>query len=192
MKAFSFSHYVVILLLFAGCASTTEVIYDYNMDTDFSAYDTYVLCVDDFSIEHSNHPNIDNETTRRLIADAVAFEMENRNHKTNVFDPQLQAGFKIIISEETVKFNNCEHSSELEYWESCTIHEETYEQETLITYVADFKTNKVLWHATIPCNLNKPKNKLQPYISELVAELFNTYPKPISANNDPDYKKSLK
>jgi len=167
----------LVLLLLFNCASTSEVVYDYNLETDFNQYNTYVLCVDDFFVEYSNYPNLDNEDIRRHIGDAVDTEMTVTGHKTNVFDPQLQAGFRLLISEKTAEFKNCEHSADLEYWESCTIHQETYKAETLVAYVADFKTSKVLWHASILCDLNKSDKKLKPYINGLVKDIFATYPK---------------
>jgi hypothetical protein len=178
--------FIIALALFTYCAVPHTVMYDYDLEADFDAYTTYVLCSDDFMVTNMDHPNIDNEEVRILIGDAIGEAMEARGHRTNVFDPELQAGFRIAIREETSKFNNCEHSDELVYWQSCEIHEEIYEQETLITYVADFKTNKVLWQASIPCQLNKPEKKLQVYIRELVNELFDTYPKEVDSTNHLD------
>lgn len=163
--------------LVLGCASTSEVIYDYNLDINFSDYDTYVLCIDDLFVENYNYPNIDNEAVRQELGEAVSEQMEIRDHRTNVFDPQLQVGFRIAIKEETVEFNNCEHSGELEYWEECRIHNEKYQTETLVVYVADFKTNEIIWQASLRCDLNKSRKNLRPYIDELVAKLFETYPK---------------
>ncbi|MCA0153921.1 DUF4136 domain-containing protein [Winogradskyella vincentii] len=183
----------LLLLLFAiilGCASTSEVVYDYNLEVDFNQYDTYVLCMDDFFVEHTNHPDLDNEEVRRIIGDAVALEIENKGHRTNVLKPQLQAGFRLLISEETAEFTDCEHSEELEYWESCTIHTETYEEETLVVYVADFETKKVIWHASIVCDLQQSEKKLKPYIYDLVSDLYDTYPKTLVAKN-PDEKKEF-
>jgi hypothetical protein len=187
MRIYSVLSSLLLLLLF-NCAATSEVVYDYNLDTDFNQYDTYVLCLEDFEVEHLNYPNLDNERVRQKIGDAVALQMENTGHRTNVFEPQLQAGFRIIISEEKTEFKNCEHSKYLEYWESCTIHEEVYEEETLIVYVADFNTNKVLWHASIVCDLNKSKKNLTPYIQGLVSDLFQTYPKTQVGRNPDDTK----
>ncbi|EDP70169.1 hypothetical protein FBALC1_11567 [Flavobacteriales bacterium ALC-1] len=177
-----------LFLLLINCAATSDVVYDYNLDVDFNQYNTYVLCTEDFTVEHIDNPKLDNENIRHLIGDAVALEMENKAHQTNDFEPQLQAGFRILISEKTVTFQNCEHSKDLEYWESCKIEEQTYEQETLVVYVADFKTNKVLWHASIICNLSKSKKRLTPYINELVKELFATYPKTEVGQNPEDSK----
>jgi hypothetical protein len=167
----------LLFLLLSNCVATSAVVYDYNLEVDFNQYHTYVLCMDDFFVSHPDHPNLDNEELRQLIGDAVAIEMENKAHHTNVFDPQLQAGFTLLIHEETVQFESCEYSEELEYWESCKLQEETYEQETLVVYVSDFKTNMVLWHASIVCDLNTSKKKRQSYINSLVKDLFATYPK---------------
>ena len=180
-----------ILLLLLNCAATSEVVYDYNLEVDINQYDTYVLSIEDFTVEHLNHTKIANDVVRQIIGDAVAVEMENKSHKTNVWEPQLQAGFRIVISEETVEFENCEHSKHLEYWESCTIHEETYEEETLIVYVADFATNKVLWHASIVCELEKSEKKLKPYINGLVKDLFDTYPKTQVGHNPDELKEDI-
>ncbi|WP_299361677.1 DUF4136 domain-containing protein [Winogradskyella sp.] len=190
MRVYSILSTFLLLLLF-NCAATSEVVYDYNLEVDFNQYDTYVLCIEDFSVEHLDHPQIDNQTVRHLIGDAVAIEMENKAHKTNVLKPQLQAGFRILISEEKAQFKNCEHSKYLEYWENCSIHEESYEEETLVVYVADFKTNKVLWHASIICELDKSKKKLEPYISELVKNLFETYPKTQVGQNPEEFKEEI-
>lgn len=173
--------YLVFSLVFS-CASTSSLMFDYNMNVDFESFSTYVLCSDDFMVINDDHPKIDNEITRRKIALAVAEAMEARGHKTNVFNPELQSGFRIAIKEKTAKFNNCEHSKELLYWESCSIHKETYEEETLIVYVANFETNQVLWQASIPCHLDQPHQKLDSYISELVEMLFDTYPKTANLN----------
>ena len=189
MRVYSVILGLLFVLLF-NCAATSEVIFDYNLDVDFNQYDTYALCIDDFFVENPNYPQVDNEKIRQLIGDAVGIEMESKAHRTNISEPQLQAGFRLLISEETIQFTNCEYSTDLEYWENCKLNEETYEQETLIVYVADFNTNKVLWHASISCDLNKPKKKLQPYINGLVKDLFATYPKTQIAQN-PDESKEF-
>ena len=181
---------ILSFVIIVGCASTNEVVYDYNLEADFNKYETYVLCLDDFFVEHPNHPELDNEDTRRLIGDAVELEMERKDHRTNVLKPQLQAGFRILISEESAEFKDCEHADDLEYWENCTIHTKKYEEETLVVYVADFETKKVLWHASILCELKQPDKKLKPYIDGLVRALFDTYPKTVVQKNPDDFKEN--
>jgi hypothetical protein len=173
---------IVLALLLSSCAVNQAVMYDYDLDVDFESFSTYVLCSDDFMISNVDHPKIDNEEVRILIGDAIAEAMELRGHRTNVFEPELQAGFRIAIKEQNSKFNNCEHSEELEYWESCEIHQERYEQETLIAYVADFTSNQILWQASIPCNLKKSKEQLPGYVNELITLLFETYPKTVNSS----------
>ncbi len=172
--------YLILPFLMFGCASTSSVVFDYNLDIDFNNYNTYVLCVEDLFVENANYPNRDNEYLRQLIGDALELEMEERAHSTNVLNPQLQVGFKIVIKEEQVSFNNCEHSGELEYWENCKVHNQTYHQETLVTYVSDYTTNKVLWQASIDCSMNKSRKKLKSYVEGIVSQLFDTYPKDIT------------
>ena len=183
-------HLITLLLtsLLFNCAATSDVVYDYNLDINFNDFDTYVLCIEDYALEHIDHPKFDNEQTRAIIGDAIALEMENKGHRTNVFEPQLQAGFKLLLRQETAQFNNCEHSEELGFWENCKIHEETYEQESLVVYVADFDTNEVLWHASLPCDFNKSKKQLERYIDTLVKDLFSTYPKTQIGKNPDEAK----
>jgi len=47
-----------------------------------------------------------------------------------------------------------------------------------------------LWHASILCDLNKPKKNQQPYINGLVKDLFATYPKSQIGQN-PDESKEF-
>jgi hypothetical protein len=180
MKLFKF-YLSAFLLLFISCASTQEVIFDYNKNVDFNQYSTFVLCVDDLFVEYTNQPNYDNKTVRNYLAEAVEYEMKKRNHRTNVLNPELQVGFTITISENTVSFVNCEEENTLDYWKECKIQERTYLEETLITYVSDYKTNEIIWQASIDCSLNKPKKLLKEHIDELVKQLFNTYPKTVKA-----------
>lgn len=169
--------YLAFALILQGCASTAEVIFDYNLDIDFDNYDTYVLCVEDLSVENDLYPNHDNTTTREYIANAIESEMQLRGHKTNVLNPQLQVGFRLIIVEEDVSFKSCTFSEELEYWENCKVEHATYLKETLILYASDYNTNKIIWQASIECDMNKSKKKLESYVYETVALLFDTYPK---------------
>jgi len=158
---------------------SNEVLYDYNLDVEFTSYETYVMCSDDFMVVNTAYPQKDNEELRVLIGDAIAQAMEDRGHKTNVFDPQLQAGFMIIIKEPGADPSNCEDQSALQYWENFKLQTEQYDKETLVAYVADFKTNKIIWQASIACRLDRSEYQIKDYIKELVAELFATYPKKV-------------
>ena len=169
--------FYIFLLTIMGCASVSDIVYDYNLNADFDSYTTFVICNEDLFSEDTNHPKIDNEVNRSMIAKAVSKQMELRNHKTNVFSPQLQAGFRIVVKKQTVSFKDCSYSEEFGYWEECKIEEETYDQESLILYVADFKTNTIIWQASLKCNLNKSKKNLEFHIQDLVSKLYETYPK---------------
>lgn len=179
MKTFKI-YLVLILVLNLNCASTQEVIFDYNLNIDFDQFSTFVLCVDDLFVEHTNQPNYDNKNIRNYLAEAVTSEMQKRNHKTNVLNPELQVGFIITLTENHVSFNNCEENKALGYWQECKIEEHIYLEESLITYVSDYKTNEIIWQASVKCDLNKPKKQLKQHIDDLVKQLFETYPKTIT------------
>ncbi|MFD2824726.1 DUF4136 domain-containing protein [Lacinutrix iliipiscaria] len=175
MKTFkSFS--LIATLLVLGCAAPNAIISEYDETIDFNYYDTFVLCVEDFNINNTKHPELDNTYVRELIGLEVENNMEVLGYKTNVLQPQLQAGFKIAITEEEVMVRNCEVQEKLGYWETCTINNVIYTRETLIVYVSDINKNQVIWQATIPCELNKSKKRLQHYIKPLIEELFLEFP----------------
>ena len=69
MRVYSIISGFLLLLLF-NCAATSEVVYDYNLEVDFNQYDTYVLCIEDFTVEHLNYPQLDNDLVRQTIGDA--------------------------------------------------------------------------------------------------------------------------
>lgn len=176
MKALKFLSTIVILTLF-GCASTSAVLYEFDESVDFDNYTTFVLCIDDLFVENTNYPNYDNNQVRALIGDAIEKEMKSKGHKTNVLNPELQAGFRLIVQEKETTFTNCEQESEYDYWKECTIDTVVYTEETLVLYVSDINKNQVIWQASLTCNLNRSKRKIETYVNELVEIMFNEYPK---------------
>ena len=171
---------LLVLLLFSfiiGCASTENIISDYDETVDFNKYSTFVICIDDLFVENTTFPKYDNNKIRSLVSDAVELQMIAFGHKTNVLEPELQAGFKLIVEEKEATFKNCDIEDELHYWHECTINTEIYTTETLIIYVSDFKMNQIIWQASIECDMNKSGANLQAYIKELVIKLFKEYPR---------------
>lgn len=169
----------ILVVLTNSCATTESVSYDYDNTINFNHYTTFVLCVDDLFVENTNYPNYDNKYIREQLATTFENKMIALNHKTDVFNPQLQVGFKLVVKEEQITFTNCDNQNEYNYWDKCTINTEIYTNETLIAYVSDFEKNQIIWQATIPCDLNKSRNILLKYIPELTEKLFKTYPKSI-------------
>jgi len=176
MKSLKSLSLILILTLY-GCASTGSVFSEFDEDIDFDSYTTFVLCIDDLFVENTNYPNYDNNQVRAMIGDAIEKQMQNKSHKTNVLNPELQAGFRLVVEEKEATFTNCEQESEYGYWKECTIDTAIYTEETLVLYVSDINKNQVIWQASMTCYLNKSKNKLQAYVDELVEKLFNEYPK---------------
>jgi hypothetical protein len=176
MKTLKFLSLSLVFLLF-GCASTSSIISEFDEEVDFDSYSTYVLCIDDLFVENTNFPNHDNNEVRGIIGDAIEKQMEKRGHKTNVLNPELQAGFRLVVQEKEATFTNCDQQSEYEYWKECTIDTVIYTEETLVLYVSDINKNQVIWQASVTCDLNRSKNKIEGYVNQLVESLFNEYPK---------------
>ena len=175
-KTYKFFTIFIISLLF-GCASTSTVLSDFDETIDFENYNTFVLCIDDLFVENIKYPKSDNNTIRQLIGDQIELHMINTGHKTNVLNPQLQAGFKIVIEQKANTFTNCEIQDDYNYWRECTIKTVTYNEETLVVYVSDIEKNQIIWQASKTCDLNRSKKAIKPYLEELVESLFNEYPK---------------
>jgi len=175
MKSLNLFSLVTLLLLF-GCAATVDIISEYDEEVDFNYYETYVLCLEDFHVDNTKYPNLDNTFVRQLIGDEVDNHMAALGYRTSVFKPQLQAGFKISITEEENIVKNCELDNEFAYWRTCTINTVVYTKETLIVYVSDLEKNQVIWQASIPCELDKSKNALKKETKLLVEQLFLEFP----------------
>lgn len=178
MKGF-WSLYLTILILIFGCASTSDVkvLYDFDETANFNDYTTFVICVDDLFVENSNYPKYDNNTVRQLIGKEIEDQMEGLGYKTNVIRPELQAGFQLLIVEEEAMFTNCDLHENYNYWQSCTIKNVTYTEETLVVYVSDLQKNQVIWQASVDCDLNRPEIALKNYVMDIVDKLFDKYPK---------------
>ena len=170
---------LLTLLIFSfiiGCASTENIISDYDETVDFNKYTTFVICIDDLFVENTTFPKYDNNKIRSYLSDAVGLQMVSLGHKTNVLNPELQAGFKLVVEEKESTFKNCDIKDELGYWKECSINTEIYTTESLIIYVSDFEMNQIIWQASIECNMNKSSTNLKSYINDLVIKLFNEYP----------------
>ena len=167
---------IISIFILLGCAASNAILSEYDKTIDFNYYETFVLCVDDLHVENIKYPNLDNNNVRALIGDELTFQMEALGYKTNVMKAQLQVGFKLVITEDTVQVTNCEIQEEIGYWKSCTIDDVVYTRETLVVFVSDIDQNQVVWQATIPCDLNKSEYKLKESIENLVSQLFEVYP----------------
>ena len=172
--------YCLLAIIF-GCASTEDVIAEFDENIDFDAYHTFVLCVDDLFVENTSYPNYDNNYVRDLIGEAVEMNMIIRGHRTNIPNPELQVGFRLIIEEKLGTIYNCDFNEEFRYWEECTLDTIQYTSETIVIYASDILKDQIIWQASIGCNLNKRKGKLREYVYELVEKLFETYPIPINS-----------
>lgn len=170
---------LIAVLFFFGCASTADlkILTDYDDTANFNDYKAFVICVDDLFIENSNYPKYDNNKVRQLIGKEIEGQMEGLGYKTNVIKPELQAGFQLLIVQEETTFTNCDLDEDYNYWQTCTIKNVTYTEETLVVYVSDLQKNQVIWQASVNCNLNKPEIALKNYVMDIVDVLFDKYPK---------------
>ncbi len=169
----------VVMVLVMGCASTEDVLSEFDETVDFDSYETFVLCIDDLFVENTAYPNYDNNYVRELISEEVEKHMIDKGHRTNVLKPQLQVGFQLIVQEKEATFTNCEVQDEYNYWKECTIDTVVYTEETLVIYVSDFSMNQVVWQASVQCDMNKAKSRLPDYVKGVVETLFMEYPKAI-------------
>ncbi|WP_460218689.1 DUF4136 domain-containing protein [Psychroserpens sp. MEBiC05023] len=171
--------YLFILLLMFNCATTSSVIFDYDIDEDFNQHNTFVICEDDLIAKNTRFPQQDNSKIRDLLSEEVTLKLESFGLHVDMNNPDLQAGFRLVITEETTDFRDCTDEGEFLYWEKCTIKTISHTTETLILYVSNLKKNQIIWQASIPCDMNKSKSRLKSHINELVNTLYETYPNTI-------------
>ena len=170
---------ILMLALLVGCASTENVLSEFDETADFDNYTTFVICVDDLFVENTDYPSYDNNYVRELIGEEVEKQMLAKGHKTNVQEPELQAGFQLVVEEKEATFTNCELDDEYNYWHECTIDTIVYTEETLVVYVSNFEKNQIIWQASMQCDMSRSKASLPKYVKELVDKLFKEYPKVI-------------
>ncbi|WP_298899691.1 DUF4136 domain-containing protein [uncultured Psychroserpens sp.] len=175
MKTFQLP-YLFIFLLIVSCAATSSIDFDYDIDEDFNSHNTFVICEDDLLVEHSNYPDYDNASIREYLSQEVSSQVENLGLTVDSTNPDVQVGFRLVISEETATFRDCSEFSEFNYWRECTIETETYTDETLIIYMSNLEKNQIIWQASMPCNMNISDTKLKSHIAKTVKTLFETYP----------------
>ena len=80
-----------------ACASSEKIISDYDETVNFDSYSTFVICLDDLFVENLDYPKYDNDNIRSILGDAVEAKMLKIGYKTNVLNPELQAGFKLVV-----------------------------------------------------------------------------------------------
>lgn len=173
----SFSLFLLFLFFSCGSTSNLSLMSDFDENAKFNDFQTFVICVDDLFVENTNYPKYDNNQVRQLIGNEIENQMQSLGYKTNVLQPELQAGFQILIVEQEATFTNCDLQEDYNYWATCTLDTVTYTDETLVLYVSDLQKNQIIWQASMNCDLNKPKSVLKQYVMDLVETLFNEYPK---------------
>nr|WP_321234241.1 DUF4136 domain-containing protein [uncultured Psychroserpens sp.] len=175
--------YLLSFVFILSCATTSSMIFDYDIDEDFNQHNTFIICEDDLIAKNTRYPQQDNTKIRDLLSEEVTFKLESLGLEVDTNNPDLQAGFRLIITEETSSFRDCSELDEFQYWEKCRLKTITYTTETLILYVSNLKKNQIVWQASIPCEMNKSKSRLKSHINELVNTLYETYPNTIKPIN---------
>lgn len=176
MKALKILFVFSLFALF-DCASTADVLSDFDDSVNFDDYTSFVICIDDLYVENTKYPQYDNNEVRKVIGNVLEAQMIKEGYKTNVLKPELQAGFELLLEQKEVTFTNCEIQNEYNYWKECTIDTEVYTEETLVIYVSDFSKNQIIWQASLQCDMSRSKGKLTDYVNELVKAMFEDYPK---------------
>ncbi|MCK8479883.1 DUF4136 domain-containing protein [Psychroserpens algicola] len=181
MKNLFLLPYLFSFLFIFNCASSSGIRYDYDLNEDFSQHQTFNICEADLITSNTRFPHYDNSNIRDILSEEVTETLEDLGLQLDTEYPDLQAGFKLIVTEEQTNFKDCSENNEFHYWEKCSVKTITYTTETLILYVSNLKTNQIVWQASTDCEMNKPKSKLKSYINELVKKLYDTYPNTIQS-----------
>jgi hypothetical protein len=162
-------------LLLTGC-SKLDVTTDYDKTVIFSEYENYSFCVEDMEVTNEKHPDYDNAVNRSLIQTAMQKELEKIGFKNEEEDPELLAGFRIIIKDTSITFRSCTTRGEFTYWPECTFKTYNYTQGTLILYLTDSRKRQIIWQSTVNGVLDGQAGKMDKIIDQAVKEMFRDFP----------------
>lgn len=175
--------YLISFILILSCAATSSIVFDYDLDEDFNQHNSFIVCEDDLLVANKNYPNYDNSKIRQFLSEEVTSTLEDFGLQEDTNNPDLQVGFRLVITEKTMEFKDCSDLEKFQYWDECKVETIIYTKETLIVYVSNLKKNQIVWQASIPCDMNKSESRLKTHINESIMALFETYPNLIKPIN---------
>ena len=162
-----------ILIVFS--CTNVEFQSEYDSQVDFNQYGTYAICTDDLDIVDLNHSQFDNLENRLLIAEVMTSELNAIGFFENADEPDLEAGFKIIIKDQLAEVKSCGSDQENEYWTGCKIDIHEYTEGTLVLRLTDLDKKQVVWEGSAKGILINDQEKLQQIIERTVEQLFSTF-----------------
>ncbi len=172
------------LILLFGC-SEVDIYSDFDNDIDFSDYTTYTIS-EDLGVEYKNYPNYDNDFNRKRIKKAIEFEMNKRGYILDEINPELAAGFQIIIKDQQITIKNCSGIGMYDYWPQCWINTYNYTEGSLVIHVSDIKKNQVIWQGSAIAVLKYKPTKVKIEIDNIVKDIFKKYPLTTKINKPDD------
>ena len=161
------------LLTLVACG-TAKVISDQDPTVQFDDFKTVVVCKEDLVITNTEYPDYDNIESRELLFNSVAEELQKNGYRLED-QANLQIGFKILISEETLELRNCYDEGEVDYWPNCKIETLNYTEHTIVLYATDLAKNQVVWQGSVSKNFSSPK-RMQSELPMIVRMILEESP----------------
>jgi hypothetical protein len=170
---------LVALLVFAGCASQTydepiDVTFHFDPDGEYGTYKTW----DFLKTNAATTPAFEDAEFRLELADMITEAMTARG-LTYVFEsPDLQVGYH-VASEGTTEEQLQEWWSDHD-WKltSYRLDSSTWRKGTLLLFVFDAKSGKMLWRASAEAvvDADTPVEKRREIARKAIAKILNEMP----------------
>ena len=149
---------------------------EYDNHIDFTAYQTYAICTDDLETTDTEHVQFDNSENRIRISEAMVTELNRIGYREDAENPQLEAGFNIVLNDQQVEVKSCGSEEENEYWSGCRIDIHEYTEGTLVLRLTDLEKSQVIWEGSAKGVLISDQKKLLKIIDQTIEQLFSTFP----------------
>ena len=119
-------------------------------------------------------PRYDNEENRRLIRDAIQYELESRGYIFLEEDPDIVLEFDLIIEAHVDTVT--QRTTSYRYWRGFEVHAYNYKVGTLVINMIDYDQGQVVWQGSAERLLDIEPDRAEEEINKVVNRIFRKYP----------------
>lgn len=166
---------VFVVGLFSNC-SVSRVVSDYDPQSNFQEFKTFVICEDDLKVQNHDFLEYDTALNRMRIKNALENEMQTRGYIINNEQPELQVGFKLNIEDEIVEIYHCSSDIRTPYWEDCKFEQYEFTEQYILVYVTDLAKDQIIWQGSLAKPLEVSPKRMAGEIQKVVHRVFKEYP----------------
>jgi hypothetical protein len=165
---------LLLTVLLPGC-ETSRVISEFDPSVDFTSYQTFSVCLDDFEVLSPDHAGYRSEKMKGYFKDAIETELKKHYR---IGDPlaDLKVGLAISIQDKKLMYRSCDQAGDYDRWPECRIRSYEYTEGSILVFVADRKTNQLIWQASQSGIVNDDLARNRKVIERVIQTLFKEFP----------------